>query len=159
MIEMRMRDENEINLRQVMNLEAGLLQPLDHFHPLRPIRIDEQIDFVRLDQERGVANPGDADLARANFGKVRLRMKSGALDEKRRDENARQVNCVCASPSADANSPAWSVCSPRRSRDAWRTTFLRLFLEKGIGTCAEPYKLRRAKQIFAANQNPSDEAK
>src|ERR1017187_9476040 len=29
---------------------------------------------------------------------------------------------------------------------AWRTTFLRLFFEKGIGTFAEAYKLRRVKQ-------------
>ena len=51
MIEMRVRHQDEIDLRQVMNLEPGLLQPLDHFEPFRPVRIDQDVDLMRLDQK------------------------------------------------------------------------------------------------------------
>ena len=34
--------------------------------------------------------------------------------------------------------------------DAWRTTFLRLFFEKGIGTVAEAYKLGAVNQNLSA---------
>src|SRR3954471_24363242 len=45
MIEMRVGDEDQIDRRQVMNLEARLLQSLDDFEPLRPDRIDQNIEF------------------------------------------------------------------------------------------------------------------
>ena len=67
MIEMRVRHENEIDRRQMMNFETRLLEPLDHLQPLRPDRIDQEIDLVRLNQERGVPDPGDADFAFADF--------------------------------------------------------------------------------------------
>jgi len=48
MIEMRVRHQDEINRRKMMNLETWLLEPLDHFQPLRPIRIDQDVDLVGL---------------------------------------------------------------------------------------------------------------
>ena len=51
MIEMRVGHENEIDRRQMMNFKARLLQALDHFEPLRPVWIDEQIDLVRSGRE------------------------------------------------------------------------------------------------------------
>src|SRR5438552_2040470 len=73
MIEVRMGDENKVYFRQMMNLKSGLFQPLDHFQPLRPNRIDQYINLVRLDQKRGVPNPGNANFARPNRGKLRQR--------------------------------------------------------------------------------------
>ena len=77
MIEMRVRHENEIDRRQMMNFEARLLEPLDHLQPFRPDRIDQHVRFVRLNQERGVANPGDTDFALANFRETRLHVIAG----------------------------------------------------------------------------------
>src|ERR1043166_1406270 len=51
MIEMRMRHQDKINRRQMMNFEAWLLQPLDHLEPFRPDRVDQDIDLVGLNQE------------------------------------------------------------------------------------------------------------
>ena len=48
MIEMRVRHQDEINRREMMNLETWLLEPLDHLQPLRPIRIDQDVDLVGL---------------------------------------------------------------------------------------------------------------
>ena len=88
MIEMRVRHEHEIDLRQMVNFEARLLQPLDHLQPLRPVRIDQDIHLVRLHQERGMPDPGDADLAFADFRKERQPAIAGALGEERGNEDA-----------------------------------------------------------------------
>src|SRR5947209_19019399 len=48
MIEMSMSHQAEIDRRQMMNLEARLHQTLDYVEPLRPVRIDQDIDFVSL---------------------------------------------------------------------------------------------------------------
>src|ERR1700736_4309361 len=42
------------------------------------------------------------------------------------------------------------------SADSWRTTFLRLFFEKGIGTFAERYKLVWVNQSFSAPREFED---
>src|SRR5205085_3893856 len=47
MIKMRVRDEHEIDRRQMMNMKARLLQSLDHAQPHRPNRIDQNIGVVR----------------------------------------------------------------------------------------------------------------
>ena len=87
MIEMRVRHENEIDRRQMMDLEARLLEPLDHLQPLRPDRVDQDIDLVRLDQERSVPDPGDADFAFADFREMRAGVIAGALGEERGDQD------------------------------------------------------------------------
>src|SRR6478752_5402886 len=40
------------------------------------------------------------------------------------------------------------------SSAAWRTMFLRLFFEKGIGTLAQPYKLRGVNQRLSPHDIP-----
>src|SRR5436190_398626 len=87
MVEMRVRYQNEINRGQMMNFEARLLEALNHLQPLRPDRIDQEVDLVRLNQERGVSNPGDADLTFADFRKTGPDTVAGSLDEERRDED------------------------------------------------------------------------
>ena len=73
-----------------MNFKAGLLQSLDDLEPLRPDRINQDIDFMSLNQERSVSDPGDANFALPNFRKLRLRMITSALGKKRRNEDAGQ---------------------------------------------------------------------
>lgn len=48
MVEVRVRHEDEINRREMMNLETGLLEPLNHLQPLRPVWIDQDVDLVGL---------------------------------------------------------------------------------------------------------------
>jgi len=88
MIEVGVRDEDQINGRQMMNFEAWLLQSFDHLQPLRPDRIDQYINFVGLDEKRGMSDPCDANFAFADFRKFRWRVTAGAFDEKRRNKNA-----------------------------------------------------------------------
>ena len=87
-IEVSVRHEHEIDRRQMMNLKAWLLQALDHLQPQRPVGIDQDVDLLRLNQKRSVTNPGDADLALANFGKTRLRPIARSLDEERWNQDA-----------------------------------------------------------------------
>ena len=70
-----------------MNFEARLFEPLYYLQPFRPDRIDQDIDFVRLNQKRGVADPGDADFAFANLWEMRAHVVTGALGEKRGNQN------------------------------------------------------------------------
>ena len=51
MIEMCMRNQDEINRRQMMNFEAWLFQPLDHLEPLRPDRVNQDVDLVGLNEK------------------------------------------------------------------------------------------------------------
>ena len=87
MIEVRMRHQDEIDFGQMMNFEPGLLQSLDHFQPLRPNRVDQDVHFMRLDQERGMSNPGDADFAGSNQRELRERIITGTPRKKRRNQN------------------------------------------------------------------------
>ena len=84
---MGMGHQDKIDRGQMMDLKAGLLQALDHFQPLRPNRIDQDIDLMRLNEEGGVPDPGDADLALADFRELRAGIIAGALGEERRDED------------------------------------------------------------------------
>ena len=73
-----------------MNFETRLLQSFNHFEPLRPDRINQDINLVRLNQKRSVPNPGDAHFAFPDFRKLRPRMIASALGEKRRNQDAGQ---------------------------------------------------------------------
>src|SRR5436309_14616526 len=87
MIEMRVGHEDEVDFRQMMDLEPRLLQPLDYFKPLRPNRVDQQIELVGLNQERRVSDPRNADFAFADFREMGTRAIARALGEERRDED------------------------------------------------------------------------
>ena len=87
MIEVGVGHEHEIDFRQMMNVEPRLLEPLDHFQPLRPDRVDEQIELVSLNQKRSVADPGNAHLAFANFRELRGGVIAGTLREERWDQD------------------------------------------------------------------------
>jgi len=90
MIEVRMGHQHEVDFRQIMNFEPRLLEPLDHFQPFRPDRIDQEIELVGLDQERSVPDPGDPHFAFADFRELRTRMIAGTLGEERRDQDFRK---------------------------------------------------------------------
>jgi hypothetical protein len=66
----------------MMNFEAWSLQSLNDLEPLRPDRVDQDIDFVSLNEKRSVADPRDANFASADLRKLRRRETAGALNEK-----------------------------------------------------------------------------
>src|SRR5437763_1032960 len=70
---MGMRNEDKVDRGQMMNFESRLLQPLDHFEPLRPDRVDQEVELVRLDEEGGVTNPGNTDFAFADLADSSLK--------------------------------------------------------------------------------------
>jgi len=87
---MRMRHEYEVNRRQVLDFEARPFQSFDDLEPFRPNRIDQDVDLVRLDEKRSVADPGNADLALADLGKLRRHIFARSLYEQRRNQNTRE---------------------------------------------------------------------
>ena len=48
---MRMRHQDKIDRRQMVNFEPRLFQALDDLEPFRPNRVDQDVDFVRLNQK------------------------------------------------------------------------------------------------------------
>ena len=73
-----------------MQFDSWLLQPLDHLQPFRPVRVDQDAAIVRLNEEGGVPDPGDAKFARPDFGKTRGCAFAGPFGKKRRDEDLGQ---------------------------------------------------------------------
>ena len=71
----------------MMQFDSRLFQPLDHLQPFRPVRIDQNIAIVRLNEKGGVPDPGDAKFARPDFGKTRDCAFTGAFGKKGRDED------------------------------------------------------------------------
>lgn len=73
-----------------MNLEARLLQPLDHLQPLGPNRIDQHIQLMRLNQKRRVSNPGYADFAFPNLWEVGPHVIACSLGKERWYQDCRE---------------------------------------------------------------------
>ena len=87
MIKMRMCDQHQIDIRQMMQFDSRLLQPLDHLQPFRPVRIDQDIPIVRLNEKGSVPDPGDAKFTRPDFGKTRDCAFARPFGKKGRDED------------------------------------------------------------------------
>ena len=81
MIEVRVRQQHHINRRQIFDLEAGAFEPLLQKKPVRKIRIDQHVQIRELDQEGGMADPRDGDLAMFQLGKNRALMLAVARRE------------------------------------------------------------------------------
>src|SRR5262245_44666797 len=117
---MRVRHEHEVNGRQMMDFEARLLQTFDDLEPLRPNRVDQDVDLVCLDQKGSVTDPGDADLAFANLRKLRRHVFAGSLHEQRWNQNTGQEIALVPirarpEPHAGRMKPRWN-----RSIVVWR---------------------------------------
>src|SRR5882724_10145828 len=104
----------------MMNFEARLFQSFDDLEPFRPNRIDQDVDLVRLDEKRGVTDPGNADLAFADLRKLRRHVFAGSLHEQRWNQNTRQKIAFVpigprTQPNAGGMPPHWN-----RSIVVWR---------------------------------------
>ena len=71
MIEVRVRQQNQTNRRQIFYLQAGPLNALEEKKPVRKIRVNQHVQVRELDEKRRVTDPGDGDLAVLQFGKHR----------------------------------------------------------------------------------------
>ena len=82
-IEVRVRQQHEINRRQIADLQAGALDAFQQKQPVREIRIHQHVQVGELDQKRRVADPGDRHLAGFQLGKYRSLVLAGATGEQR----------------------------------------------------------------------------
>ena len=65
MVVVRVREQDQVDRRQVLNAAA---RPFDAFQQKKPIgevRINQDVQISELDQKRRVPNPGNSDLALA----------------------------------------------------------------------------------------------
>jgi len=66
-VEVGVGDENQIDRGEVMVGKSGMAQSTDHKKPVRPVRVDQNVPLMALDEEGCVTDPRDADLALAEF--------------------------------------------------------------------------------------------
>ena len=81
MVEVRVRDQNQIDLGKIIDVNAGMLESLEEENPIGEVRIDQEVQIGELAEEGGVADPGERELA---FNKVRKRRRpvpTGPLGE------------------------------------------------------------------------------
>ena len=60
---MRVRNENEIDLRKIVDFATGASETFHEKNPVSEIGINQEIQIGELAEERGVADPGDGDLS------------------------------------------------------------------------------------------------
>ena len=70
MVEMRVRDENEIDRRKICDPQAGTPKPLQYKQPAGEVGIDHDTLARDLHKETGMTDKGDAKLSIA--GEARL---------------------------------------------------------------------------------------
>ena len=63
MIEVGMGQQNEIDRRQILDFEAGALDPFDEEQPVGEIGIDQDVQIRELHQKGRVTDPGQSHLA------------------------------------------------------------------------------------------------
>lgn len=71
MIEVRVRQENKIDRREMADLYTCAFDAFQKEEPVRKIWIDENVEIVELNEERRVPDPGDGHLAGFESGKLR----------------------------------------------------------------------------------------
>ena len=81
MIEVRVREQIEIDGREVADFEPRTFDAFEEKEPVGKIRIDEDVEVGELDQEGGVADPGDGDLALGEFWENGALMLAGAASQ------------------------------------------------------------------------------
>src|SRR6202012_5924301 len=72
MVKMGVRQQNQVNPRQVTDTQAGPLDALEQEEPIGEIRVNQDIEVRKLDEKRGVANPSDRHFAHFELGKNRM---------------------------------------------------------------------------------------
>ncbi len=63
MVEVRVRQQHQVNRRQIADVQAGALEPLQEEQPVRKVRVHQHVQVVELDEKRRVADPRHGHLA------------------------------------------------------------------------------------------------
>ncbi|MDB6016623.1 MAG: hypothetical protein JWR19_1112 [Pedosphaera sp.] len=77
-IEMGVGEEDEIDGGQVLDFKAGTFDAFEEEKPVGEIGVDEDVEVGELDEEGGVANPGEGDFAFGEFGELGALVLAGA---------------------------------------------------------------------------------
>jgi hypothetical protein len=96
MIEVRVGHEDGVDRGQVIDLQAGTLEPFDHAEPHRPIRINQHVHPLELNQERACP----IQVIQISLGRT---LKSGLarwLERlvKSEESEPQSESCACANP-------------------------------------------------------------
>ena len=67
MVEVRVRQQHQVNRRQILDFQTGALDAFQQKKPVRKIRVNQHVQVRELDEKRGVADPGDGDFAVFQF--------------------------------------------------------------------------------------------
>lgn len=86
-VKMGVRDQNQIDLGQIVQFDSRMAQALNHTQPFGPIRIDENAVLGGLHEKRGVSDPGDANLVTREGRKINFLRAPDAFGEERGQEN------------------------------------------------------------------------
>jgi len=81
MVEVRVRQQHQINRWQILHTQAGTLEPLEQEQPVREVRVHQHIQVIELDEERRMADPSQRHLTMPQARKNRRLMRAGALGE------------------------------------------------------------------------------
>ena len=83
MIEMSVREQNQVDRRQMTDLDSRPFDALEQEQPVGEIGIDQYVQITELNQKRSVSDPGDRHLAGIQFGEIRFFLLSLAPGEQR----------------------------------------------------------------------------
>ena len=74
MVEVRMRQQNEINRRKVFDFQSAAFDSFEKEQPIGEVRVYQDVQICKLHQKRSVPYPGDSHLTGAQFWKRGLAM-------------------------------------------------------------------------------------
>ncbi len=84
---MGVRNEDEVDGREVVDLHSRLFDAFDNLEPFRPIGINEETMLRGLDQKRCVTDPCDANVARFEIRKDRFDLAAVTFCEEGGNDN------------------------------------------------------------------------
>jgi hypothetical protein len=97
-IEVRVREQDEIDGRQILDAQAGAFDAFEEKNPIGEIRINENIQVRELHEERRVADPSERDLPVIKFGENGPLMLAGSRGEKRLPNHLAEKGARIESP-------------------------------------------------------------
>jgi hypothetical protein len=71
-IEVRVRQEDEVDRRKIGEFQSRSPQPLQEKQPIGKVRIDQDVEIRELNQEGGMTDPRDGDLSVRQLWKDRF---------------------------------------------------------------------------------------
>ena len=117
MVEVGMGQEHQVNGRQVLEAQAGAFEAFQQKEPVGEVGVNEHVQVRELDQERGMADPSDGDLAGGELGErgaalVPVRRVSRAFQTISR-KKVRGLKCLAGVKSLNERGRGWRTCAGR----------------------------------------------